>query len=524
MSAAAGAEWKPRSNPWAIALVVTLAAFMEVLDSTIVNVSLPHIAGSLSVSNDESTWALTIYLVANAIVLTISASLSRFFGRRRYFLICIAGFTACSFACGTSTEFVELLIFRALQGFFGGGLQPTQQAIILDTFPPDRRATAFSLTAIATIIGPIMGPVVGGYLTDAYSWHWIFFINVPIGVMTIFGVMQVVQDPPWVQEEHRRPFHFDFIGLAFIILALGGMQLALDRGENADWLASDFIRIMVLASAIGYIGGVYWLLYTRQPIVDLRVFKDRNFTIGSLQIGLMAFVLYASAVLIPQLVQQHLGYTALWAGLLMTPGGVVLVMLIPITARIMRVVQAKYIIAFGGFCLSAAFFYSNGLTANIDFTELALMRTAQTAALAFLFVPISTIAYATLPRRLSGDATALFTMIRNVAGSVGISVSTAMVTNQGQIRNAELAQHFSPVYEPFNTTLEQIAQMLMGYGIPASSAPHMALIQAVQIMRTQVAVLAYADVFIMTAGLTLLMVPLAFMFSATKVQRGGEGR
>jgi DHA2 family multidrug resistance protein len=257
MSAESGQGWKPRSNPWVITLVVTLAAFMEVLDTTIVNVSLPHIAGSMSVSNDESTWALTTYLVANGIVLTISGSLSRMIGRRRYFLICIGVFTLASLGCGIATEFWQLLLFRALQGFFGGGLQPTQQAIILDTFPPEKRGTAFSVTAVAIVVAPILGPVVGGYLTDTYSWHWIFLINVPVGVLTVFGVLQVVEDPPWVVEEHRRSFRFDYVGLGFVVLALAGMELALDRGENEDWLASASIRYAALASVIGYVGGIY---------------------------------------------------------------------------------------------------------------------------------------------------------------------------------------------------------------------------------------------------------------------------
>jgi DHA2 family multidrug resistance protein len=515
--------WKPRSNPWVITLVVTLAAFMEVLDTTIVNVSLPHIAGSLSVSNDESTWALTTYLVANGIVLTISGSLSRMIGRRRYFLICISVFTLASLGCGMATEFWHLLLFRALQGFFGGGLQPTQQAIILDTFPPERRGTAFSVTAIATIIAPILGPVAGGYLTDTYSWHWIFLINVPIGALTVFGVLQVVEDPPWVVEEHDRGFRFDYVGLGFVVLALGGMELALDRGENEDWLASSFIRSTALVSAIGYVGGCYWLLYAKSPIVNLRVFNDRNFSIGCAQIGLMGFVLYASAVLIPQFAQQQLGYNATWSGLVLAPGAAVLVVLIPITGKLMGIMPAKYLVAFGGCCLSAALLYSHGITPDLDYTELAIMRAAQTAGLAFLFVPISTLAYATLPRELNGDATALFTMIRNVLGSVGISVSTALVTNHQQIRNSYLTEHMTPLYEPYNTTLQQIRQALAAYGYSAAQATQMATTQMAQMLRAQVAVLAYSDVFLITAGLALLIVPLAFFFSAVKVQGGAGG-
>jgi DHA2 family multidrug resistance protein len=523
MSGTSGQGWKPRSNPWVITLVVTLAAFMEVLDTTIVNVSLPHIAGSMSVSNDESTWALTTYLVANGIVLTVSGSLSRMIGRKRYFLICIGVFTLASLGCGIATEFWQLLLFRALQGFFGGGLQPTQQAIILDTFPPEKRGTAFSVTAIAIVVAPILGPVVGGYLTDTYSWHWIFLINVPIGIATVFGVLQVVEDPPWVKEEHQKSFRFDYVGLGFVVLALAGMELALDRGENEDWLASPFIRYAALVSVIGYVGGVYWMLYSKNPVVNLRVFKDRNFAVGCMQIGLMGFVLYGSAVLIPQLAQQQLGYNATWSGLVLAPGAIVLVMLIPVTGRLMGAMPAKYLVAFGGFCLSAALFYSNGITPDIDYAELAIMRATQTVGLAFLFVPISTLAYATLPRELNGDATALFTMIRNVGGSIGISLSTAMVTNHSQIRNAYLSEHMTPLYEPYNTTLQQIRQALMDFGYSAGQAAEMATGQLSGMLRAQVSVLAYADVFLITAGLAMLIVPLAFFFSAVKVQGGAGG-
>ena len=350
--------WKPRANPWVVAIIVTLGAFMEVLDTTIVNVSLPHIAGSLSISSDESTWTLTTYLVANGIVLTISGALSRRLGRKNYFLICIGAFTAASFACGISTNFQEILLFRALQGFFGGGLQPTQQAIILDHFPPEKRQQAFSLTAIAIIIAPVVGPVVGGYLTDTYSWHWIFLINIPVGIGTFFGVMQFVEDSPTIEREKKTAPRFDYLGVFFIALALGCLEVGVDRGEDYDWLGSTFIRVMFILSACGFLFGVTYLLSARNPIVNLRVFGDRNFALGSLLIAMMGFVLYASAVLIPQFAQEQLGYTATWAGLVLAPGAVVLTMLIPVAGRLLNLVPAKYVIAAGGLSLGLALFYS----------------------------------------------------------------------------------------------------------------------------------------------------------------------
>jgi MFS transporter, DHA2 family, multidrug resistance protein len=515
-------RWKPRANPWVVAIIVTLGAFMEVLDTTIVNVSLPHIAGSLSISADESTWTLTTYLVANGIVLTISGALSRRLGRKNYFLICIAAFTAASFACGVSENFQEILIFRALQGFFGGGLQPTQQAIILDHFPPEKRQQAFSLTAIAIIIAPVVGPVVGGYLTDTYSWHWIFLINIPVGIGTFFGVMQFVEDSPTIEREKKTAPRFDYLGVFFIALALGCLEVGVDRGEDYDWLGSMFIRVMFILSACGFLFGTTYLLYVRDPIVNLRVFKDKNFALGSLQIAMMGFVLYASAVLIPQFAQQQLGYTATWAGLVLAPGAVVLTMLIPITGKILDFVPTKYVIAGGGLALGLALYFSMNLVPDLDFYHLMLFRAAQTAALALLFVPISTIAYATVPRELNGDATALFTMSRNVFGGIGISVSTALVTEHLQVRQAHLIDHLSPTSQPYNVLLQQVQQGLVDGGQSIGQAVQAAPGQVFQMLQTQVAVLAYNDVFLITACMSLVMIPTALLMSGVKTKsRGG---
>ncbi|HEY0182120.1 MAG TPA: DHA2 family efflux MFS transporter permease subunit [Rhodopila sp.] len=515
--------WKPRANPWLVAIIVTLGAFMEVLDTTIVNVSLPHIAGSLSISADESTWTLTTYLVANGIVLTISGALSRRLGRKNYFLICIGAFTAASLACGISTNFEEILLFRALQGFFGGGLQPTQQAIILDHFPPEKRQQAFSLTAIAIIIAPVAGPVVGGYLTDTYSWHWIFLINIPIGIGTFFGVMQFVEDSPMIRREKETAPRFDYLGVLFIAIALGCLEVGVDRGEDYDWLGSGFIRTMFVLSACGFVFGITYLLYARDPIVNLRVFRDHNFALGSLQIALMGFVLYASAVLIPQFAQQQLGYTATWAGLVLAPGAVVLTLLIPVAGRLMNVVPTKYIIATGGLALAVALYYSMNLVPDLDFYHLMLFRAAQTAALALLFVPISTIAYATIPRELNGDATALFSMARNVFGGIGISVSTALVTEHLQVRQSFVVEHLSPVSQPYNVLLQQTQQALMDAGQSMAQAVQGAPGQVLQMVQGQVAVLAYNDVFLITAAMSLAMIPTALLMSGIRTKSSGGG-
>jgi DHA2 family multidrug resistance protein len=504
------------SNPWLIAVVVTLGAFMEVLDTTIVNVALPHIAGSLSVSNDEATWTLSTYLVANGIVLTISGSLSRRIGRKKYFMVCIAGFTAASLACGICTSFTELLLFRAAQGFFGGGLQPTQQAIILRTFPPEKRQQAFSLTAVATIIAPVLGPVLGGVLTDQASWHWVFLVNIPIGIGTFFGVLHLVREAPHEQEERRSAPPFDYWGTMFIALALGCMEIGCDRGEDYDWLGSKFIVVMALLSLSGFMFGIVYLLRARHPVVDLRVFKDRNFALSWMAIGMMGFVLYSSAVVIPQFAQTQLGYTATAAGLVLAPGAVALIILIPLVGGVLKVVPIKYVIAVGGLALSLALIFSTNLIPNIDFGDLVIFRAAQSAALALLFVPISSIAYTTVPKALEGDATALFSMSRNVIGGIGISIATALVTDHEQTRQNRLVEYLTTVNQPYNVLLERIRQAFVDAGSSAEQAAQSAPGEVFQMLRKQAAVLAYNDVFLISAGMALLLVPIALMMRNAK--------
>ena len=513
-----GADWKPKHNPWFIAVAVTLAAFMEVLDTTIVNVALPHIAGSLSSSSDEATWALTSYLVANGIVLTISGWLGDMLGRKRYFVICIAMFTVCSFLCGTATSLGQLIVYRLAQGFFGGGLQPNQQSIILDTFPPARRGAAFGIAAIATVVAPVLGPTLGGYITDQASWRWIFFLNIPVGVLAVFLVSILVEDPPW--EKNKRSRGIDYIGLALITLGLGALQIMMDRGEDVGWFESGFIWLMALIAFLGILGAIGWLLVAKKPIVDLAVFKDRNFSAGCILIGATGAILYASAVIIPQFAQQNLAYTATWAGLVLSPGGVAVILLIPIVGKLMTVLQTRYIIALGFSVMGGALLYANTITPNIDFRTLVLMRTLQSAALAFLFVPISTVAYLTLPRYLRGDGSALFSMFRNVFGSIGISLSTAQVTQRSQVHQTYLSQWASPFNQPYQALIAGYEQTLRSMGRVGAAAHEAAVGRAYQVFRAQASVLAYADVFYYCAIVAFIVVPFCFLLSP---KTGGGG-
>jgi len=473
-------SWNPASNPWAVAIVVTLAVFMEILDTTIVNVALPHVAGSLSSSYDESTWVLTSYLVANGIVLPISAFLSRVFGRKQFFLICIVMFTVCSFLCGIATELWQIILFRVMQGFFGGGLQPTQQSVLLDYFKPEDRGKAFGLSSIAIIVAPVLGPTLGGWITDNYSWRWVFFINIPVGIVTVLAIYQLLEDPPW-ESKSKEKLTIDWTGIGLIALGLGCLQVMLDRGEDEDWFYSNFIRTFAVLTLIGIIGAIYWLVYARKPVVDLYCLKDRNFAISSLLMAGMAMILYGSSVVIPQLAQQDLGYTA-----------------------------------FGFTCLAASFFWSRTLTPDIDFETLVLFRSAQSIGLGFLFVPLTTIAFISIPRRLNADAAALFTMFRNVAGSIGISLSTAAITERSQAHSAHLAYHASPFNEQFQQAIRESAQAIQNFTTQVGDPTGIATGRMYQTMIEQSRFLAYIDVFTLLSVVALLLIPFCLLLSPVK--------
>ncbi|WP_342107185.1 DHA2 family efflux MFS transporter permease subunit [Methylobacterium sp. SI9] len=515
--------WKPAYNPWLIAITVTLAAFMEILDTTIVNVALPYIAGSLAASGDEATYTLTAYLVANAIVLTIAGWLSDTIGRKRYFLVCIAMFTVSSFLCGISQSLGQIIVFRLMQGFFGGGLQPSQQAIILDTFPPAKRGAAFGVTAVATIVAPVLGPTLGGYLIEHLDWRWIFFVNVPVGIVAVIANAFLVQDPPSEQEKRKTGRGIDYIGLALIVIGIGCLQIVFDRGEDDAWLASPFIRTMSVIGFLGVFGAICWLLTAKKPIINLDVFKDKNFAMGCVLIGAMGFALYASAVVIPQFAQNVLGYTALKSGLILSPGGIVVIILIPIVGQLMKVVQTRFIVMFGFALMAGALFYSSRLAPDIDYKTLVLMRSLQTAALGFLFVPISTIAYLTLPQKYRSDGAALFSMFRNVFGSLGISLSTAAITERTQADQAHLSGFMTPLRYGYNTLIQQSEHTLRSLGRAASTVHQQAVAHTYQTYMKQAQVLAYSNVFQYTAIIALMVVPLCLLISAKTAQGGGGG-
>ncbi|GAB0114513.1 DHA2 family efflux MFS transporter permease subunit [Acidisoma sp. C75] len=523
--AAEDAAWRPKTNPWLVAIVVTIAAFMEILDTTIVNVSLPNIAGSVSASYDDATWTLTSYLVANSIVLPISGFIGRLIGRKRYFLLCIGGFVVFSFLCGTATSLTQMVIFRLFQGLCGGGLQPNQQAIILDHFEPKKRGSAFGVVAIAVIFAPAIGPTLGGFLTDSYSWRWIFWINIPVGLIALFAVAALVDDPPWVRRQKARIADTDWIGLCLIALGIGCLQIFLDRGEDKDWFGSSFIALMAALAAVGISGAIVWLTTTDKPIVDLRAFKDRNFAIGTVMIVGVGGVLYSGAVLVPQLAQQALGYTAMLAGLVLSPGALAIVLLIPVVTRLlMPNVQTRFIIAFGFILIGASYIYSSTIVdEQVSFWTLVYARIFQVVGLAFLFVPVSTISYITLPRALNNDGSALFVMLRNVAGSIGISLATAGITEREQVHSAYLQRYMTPLWEPFATLEQQMTGAMHSLGYVGQQASTMVRAEIYQMLSAQAAMLAYKDLFVYCGIAAFCVVPLAFLLSSSKGGGGGGG-
>ncbi len=364
----------------------------------------------------------------------------------------------------------------------------------------------------------MLGPTLGGIITDNATWRWVFFINVPVGAFAVFINSVLVEDPPW--EKNKPSRGIDYIGLSLIVIGLGCLQIMLDRGQDDDWFGSTYIVVMALLAFLGIVGAILWLLVAKKPIVDLNVFKDKNFTAGCLMIGAMAMMLYGSAVIIPVFAQSILGYSATLSGMILSPGGVVVILLIPIVGQLMRVVQTRFVIAMGFFIMGCALVYSSGLVPDIDFKTLVVMRSLQSAALAFLFVPISTVVYLTLPRELRSDGAALFSMFRNVFGSIGISIATALVDQRSQAHQSYLSQWFSPFHQPYNALVARLQGTLAAMGRPAADVHSLAVGQVYREFLIQVAVLAYSDVFILMALVAFAVVPFCFLLSGKTPEAG----
>src|SRR5882724_5703922 len=440
-------------NPWVIAITVTLATFMEVLDTSIANVALPHISGNLSAGADESTWVLTSYLVSNAIVLPLSGWMSSLIGRKRFYMSCVAIFTVSSFLCGLAPSLGVLVFFRILQGIGGGGLQPSEQAILNDTFSLEKRGMAFAVYGLAVVVAPTIGPWLGGWITDNFSWRWIFYINVPVGIISLLLTSVLVSDPPYMKAmTAKRGFRIDYIGIGLISLGLGSMQIILDKGEREDWLSSNFIVVFVVLRVIGLVAGVLWELHEKEPVVDLRMLKNRNFALATMAMFFLGFVLYASTVLIPQFLQQLLGYTAQLAGMALSPGGAVIMCMMPVVGVLVSKVDTRILITFGCIVSASALFVMAGWDLQLDYGHAVRARMLQSFGLAFLFIPINVSAFAFVPREKTNMGTGIINLARNVGASVGIATVTTLLDRHTQSHMARLMEKINDYNAAYHTS------------------------------------------------------------------------
>ena len=492
-------------NPWLIAPVVALAAFMEIMDISIANVSLPHIAGDLSSSQSESTWVLTSYLVTNAVVMPISGWLSNTFGRKRFFLACIAGFTAASLLCGLAPNLASLIILRAIQGAAGGGLQPSGQAILADTFPPEKRGMASAMYGIAAVVAPTVGPTLGGWITDNYNWRWIFLINVPVGIVLFFLVIALIHEKPVVRNNTKRA-PVDWLGFGFVALSLGCLQIVLDRGQEDDWLGSGFITALILISAAAFALLIWWELRHPEPMVDLRLMASRDFSVTFFLMGMLGFMLLGSTYLLPAYTQNLMGYRAVDAGMVLTPGGIAVIFLMPAVGILINKVDVRAMVAFGLMTSGLALLWMTNFYLGISFGYLVLARVAQAVGLAFLFVPLNAIAFRGIPPNKTNNASALINLARNFGGSIGISLAATLLTRREQFHQSRLVEYAQQLNGAYPDYAHQLGSAL---GSTPNSATTLANIY--QGVINQATLLSYLDDFKALGLVFLALLPLLLL-------------
>jgi DHA2 family multidrug resistance protein len=516
------ARWKPRVNPWLIAMTVALAAFMEVLDTSIANVALPHIAGSLGASTDEGTWVLTSYLVSNAIVLPLGGWASSVLGRRNFFVLCITIFTVSSFLCGAALSLPMLLLFRVLQGAGGGGLQPMAQAIMADSFPPQKRGQAFALYGLVAVLAPSIGPTLGGWITDNFSWRWIFYINIPVGILAFFLVTRLVEDPPWIKADRSRLLNMDYVGLGFLTIAMGGLQIMLDKGEENDWFSSNFICFFAVLFVGGMIALIWWEWRQKDPLINLKVFRFKNFAICCFLMALVGGVLNANTVLQPQFMQQLLGWTATTAGLALTAGGVTLLFMMPLAGIATGKISARYLTAFGFVMFIVTFHIAAEVTTlNMTFARASWLRVVQMLPLPFCFISITTAAYVGMPKEDSNQVAGLINFSRNIGGSILIAITNAQVTTRSMWHE----QHLQASMDSANIQYQQHVNALTGFfggggGFGGPNSTAMALANIYNQLNREAAAQGYQDVYMELSYMSIGLVVLAFLLSKNKP---GEG-
>jgi DHA2 family multidrug resistance protein len=511
MSPPETATLPPAHNPWLIAVVVALAAFMEILDTSIANVALPYMAGDLGVSNDESTWVLTSYLVSNAIVLPVSGWIAGAVGRKRLFMACIGFFTLASLLCGIAPSLAFLLLFRVLQGLGGGGLQPMAQAILADTFPPQQRGLAFALYGITAVVAPTVGPVLGGWITYNYSWRWIFFINLPVGLLTLFLVLRLIEDPPYLKAERQAGVRIDYIGIALLILGVSALQIMLDRGQQDDWFESPFILTLGIIAAVGLISLVVWEWFAERPIIEVRLYKNFNFLGANVMMFLVGVAIFSSLVMIPQFLQTVLGYTSQLAGLVLSLGAILLLLEMPIVGELTTKVQARYLIAFGWMAMALAMFYTiTHFGLFMDFWTATRIRTAQVVGIGFLFVPITLVSYVGIPQAQSNMVSGLINFMRNIGSSVGTSMVTTLIARRAQYHQTVLIDNLTPGSSVFHNSIGGLTNGLVQAGYSLEDALARAHAALYRVAQQQGVTLAYIDTFWILGVIAAVMFALSF--------------
>jgi len=517
----AAAETRPaasanpaQASPWLIAFLVALAAFMEVLDTTVANVVLPYIAGGMGVSTDEASWVVTTYLVANAVSLTASPFLARRLGRKTFFIACLGLFTLSSLLCAQAWNLDALLLFRIMQGLAGGGMVPVSQSILADAFPPAKRGQAFALFGIAVVVGPVVGPTLGGWLADNVSWRWCFLINFPVGLATMAAIAAVL---PADAAEARSAARFDAIGFLLIATFLGALEVVLDRGLEDDWFGSSFIRSMTVVTAAALALLIPWETRRKDPMIDVRMVASRQFGAAFLVMGATGAILYATTQFLPLLLQTDYGYTATWAGLALSPGGIVTMFMMFLIGSISNKVQPKYLIMIGALVIAASMYELTDVYGDLNFWFFARSRIYLGIGLPLIFIPIIAASYDGVPPDRIDMASALINAARNTGGSIGVSIASNVVAHREQFHQARLAENAIPASAQYRDALQQATKFFQAQGGPASEAQQRAIAWIGREVALQASFLAYMDVFWVLMILALLTVPLALTLRNVKL-------
>jgi DHA2 family multidrug resistance protein len=511
-------EFSPRRiNPWIIAITVMIATFMEVLDTSVANVALPHIAGDLSATVEETTWVLTSYLVANAVVLPLGGYFSSLMGRKRFYILCVSLFTTASLLCGIAPSLGWLIFFRILQGLGGGGLQPISQAILVETFPHEKRGAAMAFYGMGVVLAPIIGPVLGGWITDNFRWHWIFLINIPVGFLSIALTTSLVFDPPTFHRISLKDNKFDYFGIGIITLGLASLEIVLDEGQRKDWFTSGFIVFFAILAVGALVFAVLYELRKKRPIVDLRLLKDRTFAVAALMLFVLGFVLYGSLALLPIFLQTLLGYTAVLSGWVLSPGGMAVMAMMPVVAVLLKRVDTRWLIGIGFVFCGLGLIQMSGFNLQVDFRTAMESRIVQSMGFAFLFVPINVMAFQHIPHEKTSYATGLMNLLRNIGGSSGIAIATTMLARRAQFHQANLIGNLAPGNPAYQGFMDRAAQLgVLRGGLSPADATHMAQGSAYGLVIRQSTMMAFADTFLFMGVICFLLLPLLLLIRKSR--------